>query len=318
MTPPPAATVQKTLSAYRPEKDTVLTIGVFDGVHRGHQKLIGAVVSAARKRGLLSGVITFQSHPRKVLAHGNGLQFINDLDERLARIRSLGVDFVAAIPFSAEIARLSAAQFVALLQSELRMAGLVIGPDFALGHGREGNAESLRALGREHGFTVDVVSASTVGGEVVSSTLLRQALADGDMLKAEKLLGHPFYLKGHIIHGRQHGRVMGFPTANLSVPAEQILPANGVYVSQTHFDGKTYPSVTNIGFRPTFGASERTIETFILDYDGDLYDRAIKVDLVDRLRDEMKFPDVAALKSQIDRDIELARQVLAHREHKVR
>jgi riboflavin kinase/FMN adenylyltransferase len=287
-------------------------------VHRGHQKLIGAVVTAARKRGLLSGVITFKSHPRKVLAQGNGLQFINDLDERLARIRALGVDIVAAIPFSAEIAGLSAPDFVKLLQSELRMRGLVIGPDFALGRGREGNAAYLRQLGRDHDFTVEVVNPSTSDGEIISSTLLRQALADGNMRKAEKLLGHPFYLKGHIIHGRQHGRVMGFPTANLSVSEEQILPANGVYVSQTHFDGQTCPSVTNIGFRPTFGVSERTIESFILDYEGDLYGRTIRVDLVDRLRDEIKFPNMEALKAQIDSDIEKARHILLRREHKVR
>lgn len=315
MTPPPALDIKKTLSAYSPVKDTVLTIGVFDGVHRGHQKLIGAVVASAKKRGLLSGVITFQSHPRKVLAHSKNLQFINDLDERLERIRSLGVDIVVAIPFSASIARLSAVDFVKLLQTELRMKGLVIGPDFALGHGREGNAESLRQLGHEYGFTVEVVNASTVEGEIVSSTLLRQALADGNMRKAEKLLGHYFYLKGHIIHGRQHGQLLGFPTANLSVPEEQILPANGVYVSQTRFDSQTYPSVTNIGYRPTFGTSERTIETFILNFSGTLYGRTLKIELIDRLRDEIKFPDMDALKKQIDLDIESARQLMTRRGH---
>jgi riboflavin kinase/FMN adenylyltransferase len=187
-----------------------------------------------------------------------------------------------------------------------------------LGKGREGNAENLNRLGLEYGFTVDIVNASTIGGEIISSTLLRQALAEGNMRKAEKLLGHPFYLKGHIIHGRQHGRVMGFPTANLSVPQEQILPANGVYVSQTRFDGTICPSVTNIGFRPTFGQSERTIETFLLDFNGDLYGQTIQIELVDRLRDEIKFPNMEALKVQIDRDVEQARQILAHREREIR
>lgn len=310
MTPDPASQIAELLSRVKPERDSVLTIGVFDGVHLGHQALLRELRARAQQRGMLSGVITFQSHPRRVLQPSARLPFLNGVEDRLRKIRNLGIDLVVAIPFTGEIARLSAREFLAILQKYLNMKGLVVGPDFALGRKREGNIAQLRQLGQEMGFTVEVINPVIVSGEVVSSTLLRNTLARGDMRRAAKMLGQPFYLTGKVVAGTRHGLELGFPTANLEVHPGQALPLNGVYATITDVDGKSYNSVTNIGTRPTFGTNPQTIETFLIDFSGDLYGQTIKVNFIERLRNEERFSSPEDLKRQIQKDVAQARALL--------
>jgi riboflavin kinase/FMN adenylyltransferase len=305
--------VEKELTEFSPQKDTVLTIGVFDGVHLGHKYLISQLKEQARQRNLLSGVVTFRQHPQEVLSPRTGLPYLTSLAEKVSLLQSEGVDIVVALTFDQELARVSARQFVTWLKKYLRMVGLVIGPDFALGRGRGGDAEALRKLGEEMGFTVTVVAPVKVNGEVVSSTAIRQALARGDMAKVVRLIGRSFSLQGTVTTGVGRGSQLGFPTANLEVDTKRAIPADGVYATRVHIDGQAYQSMTNIGWRPTFGEPGRTIETYILDYRGDLYGRELKIDIIERLRDEKRFANAEELKKQITEDIKRGRAILDSR-----
>jgi riboflavin kinase/FMN adenylyltransferase len=305
--------IEEELVKVKPEKETLLTIGVFDGVHLGHRRLLTHLKSKARRKNWLSGVVTFKSHPRAVLSAENKIPWLNDLDTRINLLRDLGIDVVVALSFTPELAQLTAREFVQLLMNYLNMRGLIIGPDFALGKDREGNVEKLRILGQEMGFSVEVMPAVVLDGEVVSSSSIRQALARGEMKKVEKLFGRPFSLSGQIVSGDRRGRTLGFPTANLDVNPEQALPSDGVYVTIAHVGQELIPSITNIGVRPTFGGSKRVIETYLLDYQGELLGRRLRLDLRDKLRDEKRFNTAEELKAQIESDIKQARAILAKR-----
>jgi riboflavin kinase/FMN adenylyltransferase len=246
-----------------------------------------------------------------VLQPGSRLPFLTDLEERSALLKNEGVDMVIPLTFTPESARLSAREFVGLLKEHLRMRGLVIGADFALGRNREGDADTLRALGEEMGFKVTVVSPVAVNGEVVSSTAVREALAKGDMAKVRRLTGRPFSLQGRVIAGAGRGVALGFPTANLEVAPEQAIPADGVYAGWSYIDGRTYQAMTNIGQNPTFGDAERAVEVYLVDYQGDLYGRRLKVEFVARLRDEKKFATVAELKEQMAEDVKQGKAILS-------
>ena len=302
--------VEEELARQVPEQDTLLTVGVFDGVHRGHQHLINYLREGARQRNLLSGVVSFKHHPRQVLRPQNGLPHLTGLKERARLLKGLGIDFIVTLSFTPTLAQLTARQFVALLKQHLRMQGLVIGPDFALGRGREGNAASLVALGKEMAFTVDVVPSIVIDGEVASSTAVRAALAEGDMKRVSELLGRHFGVEGRVTTGSERGRVLGFPTANLAFQPHRALPPDGVYISRAYVDAEPHQSVTNIGQRPTFNAGERTVEVYLLDFEGDLYGRELRIELIERLRDEMRFASAEELKAQIAKDVEQARAAL--------
>jgi riboflavin kinase/FMN adenylyltransferase len=310
--------VEKELARVRPQQEMLLSIGVFDGVHLGHQQLLTHLRDEARSKNWLSGVVTFKSHPEIVLAGENKLLWLNDLETRISLLRNLGIDIVVALPFSSELSRLTARRFVQLLKQHLKMRGLIIGPDFALGRNREGDAEKLRILGEEMGFSVEVIPAVVIDGYVVSSSAIRQALAEGDMKKVEKLIGRLFSLSGQVVSGDRRGRNLGFPTANLDLKPEQALPGDGVYATITHTDDDSLPSVTNIGVRPTFGGRKRLAETYILDFEGDLLGQKLTVDLVDKLRDEERFDTVEELKDQMVKDVEQARQILNERMRQAR
>lgn len=299
------------LAHFKPKKDMLLTIGVFDGVHLGHKYLIGKLVELAKQQGRLSGVVTFLQHPRDVLSPSLKLPRLTDPAQKVSLLKSQGVDIVIALSFIPELADIGARQFVDLLQKYLKMRGLVVGPDFALGRNREGNIEFLRKLGEELSFSVTVVQPKKIRGMVVSSTAIRKAMADGDITKVNKLLGRPFSLQGRVVSGAHRGGpLLGFPTVNLDVDSNQALPPDGVYATLTYIDSKVYPSMTNIGRRPTFGDNERTIETYILDYQGNLYERHLKIALIERLRDEKRFDSPQDLKKQIAEDIEQGRVIL--------
>ena len=302
--------IEAELARLSPGKDMLLTIGVFDGVHLGHKFLISQLTERARQQGLLSGVVTFRQHPREVLAHRAKLPFLTSLTEKVDRLKKEGVEAVVTLSFTRELATLSADQFVALLQRYLRMRGLVVGPDFALGQGRGGSAEVLHGLGGDMGFTVTVVSPLMVNGEVVSSTAIRDALTEGNMKRVTTLIGRPFSLQGQVATGAGRGSGLGFPTTNLEVDPGQALPADGVYATRALLGGQAYQSVTNIGRRPTFGENGRTVETYILNYNGDLYGRELRIEVVERLRGEKRFATVEELKKQIAEDVKQGKAVL--------
>ena len=299
------------LSNFSPERETLLTIGVFDGVHLGHRHLITKLTQRAAASNLLSVVVTFNSNPKAVLSHRAKLARLTTLEEKASLVRSLGVDLVVPLTFTTELAALSAREFVLYLKKYLRMRGLVIGPNFALGRGREGNAAVLQSLGKELDFTVEVVEPLKLEGSLVSSTVVIEALARGDMKATTKLLGRYFSLSGPVVGGAERGHhILGFPTANIEVEPEQALPEDGVYATLGHVGDKVYQSVTNIGVKPTFGKGERTIEAHILDFTGELYGQKLTIELVGRLRAEAKFAGPEELAVQIKHDVERAKMVL--------
>ncbi|MDD5081929.1 MAG: bifunctional riboflavin kinase/FAD synthetase [Dehalococcoidales bacterium] len=304
--------VEADLAKFSPSKDTLLTIGVFDGVHLGHRHLVSQLLQQARQRDLLGGVVTFQQHPQEVLS-GVKLPFLIGVAERVRLLQQEGVELVVVLQFTSELAGLSARQFVSLLKQYLRMRGLVVGADFTLGHNREGDIAGLNKLGEELDFTVTVVPPLIINGEIVSSTAIRKALTSGDMKKVARLAGRPFNLSGRVVTGSGRGQGLGFPTANLAVSPEQALPADGVYATWSYIDGRQYPSVTNIGHNPSFNGRKRTIEVYAIGYRGDLYGRDLKIDIIERLRSEKRFDTVDKLKEQIAEDVKYGQTVLSSR-----
>ena len=302
--------VEEELAELSPKKDMLLTIGVFDGVHLGHKYLISQLKEHAKEQKLLSGLITFRQHPQVVLSPQTKLLFLTDFAQRTELIKNEGVETVVTLSFTRELAQLSARQFTSLLQKYLRMRGLVVGPDFALGRDREGNTNDLRALGQDMNFSVIVVPPIVINGEMVSSTAIRKALADGDMRRVFNLVGRFFSLSGCVIPGAGRGVDLGFPTANLDLAPEQALPADGVYATRAYIDDRAYQSMTNIGKRPTFGSNQRMVEVYILDYHSDLYGHELKIDIMERLRGEKQFDTVEELKRQITEDIKQGRAIL--------
>jgi riboflavin kinase/FMN adenylyltransferase len=302
--------IEQELAELSPREDMMLTVGVFDGVHLGHKYLISRLKVLAWQRNLLSGVVTFRQHPQSVMSPQNELSYLVDLNRKITLLKDEGVKVVIPVSFTAELAQLSARQFISMLKKHLGMQGLVIGHDFALGQSREGNNTALRALGQEMNFTVNMMTPVMIDGEVVSSTAIRDALASGDMKRVHKLLGYFFSLQGQVVTGTGRGIELGFPTANLAINSGQAIPSDGVYATWAYIDDHVYPSMTNIGLCPTFGGGERTIEVYVLDYHGDLYEQELKIDIIERLRDEKKFDNTEELKKQIAVDIEEGRAVL--------
>ena len=302
--------IEKELAKHTPARPTLLTIGVFDGVHRGHLHLLGHLAARAREKGCPAGVVTFRTHPEKVLGRRDTIPWITTLQERTRLLKSAGVDVVVPITFTRGVAGLSARDFVLLLQKRLNMCGLVLGPDFALGRGRQGSPDYLQQLGDELGFRVEVVKPARLDGEVISSSAIRKLLAEGDINKVKEMLGRRFSLTGIVVEGEQRGRTLGFPTANIKVQPEQAMPKDGIYATLAYLGNRTLPSVTNIGVRPTFDGLKRLIETFIFDFSGDVYRRKLTIELVARLRDEMKFNSAGELKEQMTRDVARAGDIL--------
>jgi len=295
--------IEEELAELSPEKDMLLSIGVFDGVHLGHKHLISQLMERARQQDLLSGVVTFRQHPQELLSPQAKLPLLTDISTRVSLLKHEGIDVIITLSFTHELAQLTARQFVSLLKKYLRMSGLVIGPDFALGKDREGSADTLCKIGQDVDFSVTVVPYVKLNGEVVSSTAIRNALAEGNMKRVTSLIGRSFSFQGQVTTGAGRGEELGFPTANLKVEPRQAIPADGVYATWTYIDGKAYQSMTNIGLSPTFGNNERTVEIYIVDYHGNLYGHEIKLDIVERLRDEKRFDTVDELKKQIAEDV---------------
>jgi riboflavin kinase/FMN adenylyltransferase len=298
------------LSEFEAKRDTLLTIGVFDGVHPGHKHLLAQLTRLARKLGIASMVVTFRNHPQEVLPPQHSLPLLTSYEQRVELLKEEGVDEVIGLTFTPHLAQFSPEEFLGLLKKYLRMRGLVVGPDFALGRNREGDVNTLTQLGKAQDFSVTVVSPLEIGGEVVSSTAIREALAEGDMKRVQRLLGRPFSIRGEVVAGSGRGAKLGFPTANVNTGVALAMPPQGVYVSRAHVAGPSYPALTNIGVAPTFGGNQRTVEVHIIDYDDDLYGKEISVDLINRLRGEKKFETPEALKKQMAEDLRQGRIML--------
>ena len=294
-------------------KNTWLTIGSFDGVHRGHQEIVKDLSSGAHAAGAQAVVLTFHPHPAKVLGKRQDFYYLTSPEERAALLGDMGVDFVITYPFDLQVAATSARDFVAEIHEHLGFRKIRVGHDFALGRNREGDIPTLRRLGEEFGFTVEVVEQVKVNEAGVSSSRVRALIREGDVVQAEHLLGRPYSVKGKVIPGDGRGRTIGIPTANLSVWLEKLLPRPGVYVCQARVGGEVHGAVTNIGFRPTFDQKELLphVEAHLLDFDRDLYGSEISLDFIQRLRDEQRFPNPQALVAQIHRDIERGRLILS-------
>jgi riboflavin kinase/FMN adenylyltransferase len=299
------------IATFSPQQDALLAVGVFDGVHLGHKALLSELKRQSDEKGLVAGVVTFRKHPATVLPGQQQLPHLTNLTEKIRLLREEEVAFIVTLSFTLELAQVSAVHFISLLKKHLRMRGLVIGADFALGRNREGDAETLARLGRSTGFSLTVVPSMKLNGEVVSSTAIRNALAGGDVDKVRRMTGRYFHLEERVVTGNGRGADLGYPTANLATDPEQALPADGVYATWAYIDSNPLPAVTSIGRRPTFGSGERIVEVYILGYQGNLYGSRLKIDIIARLRGEIRFETTTELTTQIEHDIRKAEGIFS-------
>ncbi len=313
--------VLRDVEACRPGAGSVVSIGAYDGVHLGHQAVIAEVRGRAEEAGLSSAVVTFDRHPASVVRPESAPRLLTDLEQKLELLAATGLDRCLVIAFDAARSQERAEDFVQeVLVDALGAKLVIVGEDFHFGHQRKGNVELLRSMGADLGFDVQPLALVDADGRAagddarVSSTAIRHALVEGDLPAAVAMLGRPYEVRGIVAHGDERGRDLGFPTANVSVPGEILLPADGIYAGWfQRDDGTVLPTAISLGRRPTFyvEAHVSLLEAHVLDFDGDLYDEPVRVRFVERLRGEEKFESVEALVAQIGLDCDRARAVLA-------
>lgn len=290
-----------------------LAIGVFDGVHRGHQQIIKKLTTGAHAHDAPAVVLTFNPHPAAVLG-GREIRCLTLPEERAALLGQFGVDYVITQPFTRELSGVTAHEFMMRLSHQLGLTHLLIGYDFALGKGREGNATRLTEIGRELGYTVEVVPALSDESGVISSTEIRKLIEVGSVAEAARLLGHPYSLRGPVIHGDARGRTINVPTANIAYSHDKMIPARGIYACWAYLRGTKYQAAINIGVNPTFTPDKQipNVEAHLLDFRQEIYGEEVQLEFVARLRDELKFDSVEKLLDQIWKDIEDTKSVLNH------
>lgn len=288
-----------------------LTVGVFDGVHRGHQQIINKLVAGAHADGLPAVVLTFDPHPAKVFGRG-GIKLLTLPGERARLLGEFGVDVVITQTFDRELANTTALDFMKRLKTQLGLVRLILGYDSTLGKNREGNAARLTEIGLELGYGVETVSALGDESGVVSSTEIRKLVSVGKVEEAARLMGHPYQLQGLVTHGDSRGRTIGFPTANLEYAREKVLPAGGIYACWAYLGEERHMAAVNLGTNPTFTPDKQTlnVEAYLLDFNRDIYGEMMRLEFIARLRDELKYNSVEALIEQIRRDVEQTRQIL--------
>ncbi|MDP6453500.1 MAG: bifunctional riboflavin kinase/FAD synthetase [SAR202 cluster bacterium] len=302
--------IDEDLSQLSVERDSALTIGVFDGVHRGHLHLIRRLTTEAKSAGLLAGVVTFRNHPKTVLRPDFKTNYISDLDERVRLLKEAGIDFVVPVIFDRDLAQLPAEQFLAKLSDRLRMKTLVVGPDFGMGHKRDGTLDTLPTLGDKLGFTFKSVDLLTDSDTPIKSTVIRNLIAQGSVESVTQMMGRSFSATGIVVDGLKRGRTLGFPTANLEVPNGYASPGDGIYATWADLASGRYMAATSIGTRPTFTEGGRTIEAYLLDFDEDIYGHTLRLEFVKRLRGEEKFDGIDSLLAQINKDVQQTRELL--------
>ena len=301
------------ITTFTTQQPTVLTIGTFDGVHLGHQKIIERVVTTARQEGLLATIFTFFPHPRMVVQHDKSLKLIHTLEEKKQLLQRLGVDLLVVQPFNEAFAQLTAEEFVStILVQHLDVKKVIIGYDHRFGRNRTANINDMRLFGEKYGFAVEEISVQEVDEVSVSSTKIREALNKGDVTTAEHYLGAPYSLTGIVVHGLKLGRTLGYPTANIQVTEDyKLIPKDGVYAVYSYIGARKVYGMMSIGKNPTIEGKGASIEVYFFDFNGDLYDRELTIYFVKYLREERKFSSVALLKKQLQDDETTARKAIA-------
>ena len=297
------------LASAAPAKGTVVTVGVFDGVHEGHRPLLRQVVELAGSE-YIPAVVTFTNRPVTVLNPGTEPSYLTTLEQRIDLIKEQGIELVVCLEFTEEFSQITAAEFAAALSEDLNMKGLVLGPDSALGKDRQGDLTFMQEQGKELDFWARSVEPLEIEGQPVKSRRVRDALTNGNVGMCPKLLGRNHVLSGTVVIGDQRGRTLGFPTANIDVDDQLLLPGDGIYATWAVIDGKRHRSATSIGIRPTFELSQRLVEVFVMDFSADLYGKTVGVEFIKKVRDQEKFDGLDALIKQINQDVDDCRQVL--------
>lgn len=292
------------------ERDSILTVGIFDGVHLGHRYLIEGMVKRAREKSLLAGAVTFDPHPHEILFPHEPIVYLNTLEERISLLGALGLDFLVVISFTPQVACTTAEAFIRSLHDHLRLREIRVGQGFVFGYRREGDVSQLKVLGSRLGFQVHLVEPLRVRGAPVSSSKIRALISEGRIEEAAEFLGRYPTVMGRVIVGAGRGKGLGFPTANLEVPEKRVIPADGVYAVRVQWGVENHPAVANVGIRPTFGEEKRLVEVHILDFEGDLYGEELRLEFIERLRPERRFPSVEELVSQMHLDVSQARKIL--------
>ena len=289
---------------YNNSNATIVTIGTFDGVHIGHQTIINRLVDIAHKKHLNSVVLTFFPHPRMVLQNNNDIKLLNTIEERETILSDLGLDYLVVKTFTKKFANLSAEEFVKnILVDKLNAKHIIIGYDHRFGKGRSANIDDLKSFGKQYDFEVEEISVQDIEDVSVSSTKIRNALNDGEVITANTYLGYDFYITGKVVKGKGLGRKIGFPTANLEIAEDyKLIPKNGVYVIKTSIENKLVYGMMNIGMNPTVNGTKKTIESHFFNFNNDIYNQTLKIEFVARLRDEQKFESVELLKKQLKLD----------------
>lgn len=300
------------IANYRPKKTAILTIGTFDGVHIGHQKIISDLVAKAKKEDLCAVVLTFFPHPRMVLQKDIQLKMIDTMEEKRKLLEKLGVEFLIVQPFTLEFSRMTAIQYTRdILVNGLGISRLIIGYDHRFGRNREATINDLKNFGLDYDFTVEEIPAQDLESIAVSSTKVRNTIISGEIKKANQYLGRPFSLSGTIVKGDKIGRKIGFPTANLFIEEEyKLKPQNGVYLVQCHLNNLKYFGMMNVGKRPTVSGKETQIETYFFDFNGDLYGKKLNINLLEKIRDEQKYDSMESLRSQLSVDQKICQKLI--------
>lgn len=285
-------------------KKSVVTIGTFDGVHIGHKKILERIIFNAKELNCESVVLTFFPHPRMVLQDNSVVQLLNTVDEKTILLEKTGIDNLIIHPFNQEFSRLTAEEFVKeILVNQLNIRKIIIGYDHRFGRNRTADINDLIVFGKEYGFEVEQISAQEINDNAVSSTKIRNAILNGNITLANNYLGYNYFFSGIVVKGKQLGRTIGFPTANIKIKEDyKLIPKNGVYIVKSNYDKKTIFGLMNIGTRPTVDGQNQTIEVFFLDFDKTIYDETLTIEIIEFIRDEQKFDSLNDLKNQINED----------------
>lgn len=298
------------INEFKTDKKVVATLGTFDGLHLGHQKIINRLVESAKKIDAESLVLTFFPHPRMVLKQDHNIRLLNTLEEKEYLLASLGLDNLVVQKFDLDFSQLSAEEFVQrVLVDKFNITKIIIGYDHRFGKNRTADIHDLIEFGKKYGFEVEEISAEEIDHVSISSTKIRLALEEGDMRLANEYLGYDYFFSGVVVHGKKLGRKLGFPTANITISEDyKLIPKNGVYIVESEIDNVMVKGMMSVGVNPTFVGHPYTIEVNYLDWDGDLYDKTLKVRILDRIRDELKFNNLDELVAKLHEDEQITRK----------
>lgn len=287
---------------------TSIALGTFDGIHLGHQKVIGRAVDLAKRAGGKSAVFTFENHPLSIIAPEKCPALITSNEDKEILLSALGVDILYRVPFTSDFVQLTPLLFIDRLLSLLSPAHIVVGPNYTFGYRGSGTPELLKDLGEQKGFQVEVQEPVSIDGQMISSTSIRQSVSQGDVDIAHRLMGRPFSVRGKVVHGDHRGRTLGFPTANLEIGDQMLLPGDGVYAANALFADTVVRALVNVGNNPTFSNQIRRVEVYLLDFIGDLYGKILTVEFCKKMRSEQTFSDIRELQTQIELDVVNARR----------